>query len=335
MNPSTRPVSRLSNGELVDVWLTYLAQQRRLSPQTLYAYRGTMAGLLEFHQRPLSALTLPDLETFLARERRGYRGDYRTGRETAAGTIRRDIATLRSFWKWAVVRGHLPMDIAALLIAPKVMNDDPKPVEDQTWLRVWQLRMTPDERIALGLAFFCGLRRREICGLRREQFIDTPYPRISSVVRKGGKKQGLSWLSCVEMFQAKLPHLEPVRFTDALSERFDVMGSEGMLFPSWDADGDGLVIPNVLNKRLLRLCRRASLSEPFSPHTLRHSFVTNMLRMGVPIPIVSRLAGHTNLNMTMRYADTGDDPLRALVAVATATDDSQPMEVSRWHRLGS
>ena len=53
--------------------------------------------------------------------------------------------------------------------------------------------------------------------------------------------------------------------------------------------------------KALRL--RAGISFPFTTHTARHTFATLItLEQGVPIETVSKMLGHSNVNMTERYA---------------------------------
>ena len=51
-----------------------------------------------------------------------------------------------------------------------------------------------------------------------------------------------------------------------------------------------------------------------TPHALRHSFVTNLLRADVPLHVVASLAGHRDVSTTMRYAAIAVDPLAELLA---------------------
>ena len=51
-----------------------------------------------------------------------------------------------------------------------------------------------------------------------------------------------------------------------------------------------------------------------TPHALRHSFVTNLLRADVSLHVVASLAGHRDVSTTMRYAAIAVDPLAELLA---------------------
>lgn len=74
--------------------------------------------------------------------------------------------------------------------------------------------------------------------------------------------------------------------------------------------GGPFTIP-MLRECLLKVQRAAGI--PFTAHVLRHSFVTNMLKCGIPIHIAKELAGHTDIETTMGYLRVFDDEKQAQV----------------------
>lgn len=54
--------------------------------------------------------------------------------------------------------------------------------------------------------------------------------------------------------------------------------------------------------------------EQATPHACRHTFCTKLVRSGVPIPHVAKLAGHSTIQMTMRYAQVAPEDLESAIA---------------------
>ena len=93
-----------------------------------------------------------------------------------------------------------------------------------------------------------------------------------------------------------------------------------------DADGETLVFGISRIKRgWTALCKHAGVSNA-TPHDLRHTAATRMIRQGLPIGEVSRILGHNNITTTYRYVNTSDDTVQrageALDAFNKGTDDS-------------
>ena len=61
----------------------------------------------------------------------------------------------------------------------------------------------------------------------------------------------------------------------------------------------------------LRLARWIAGDAPVRIHHLRHSFASQAAMQGIPLPVVARLLGHAQVQMTLRYAHVSDRDVEA------------------------
>jgi site-specific recombinase XerD len=66
----------------------------------------------------------------------------------------------------------------------------------------------------------------------------------------------------------------------------------------------------TLRIALKQAAQSAGCSAPVKPHQLRHSFATEMLRLGVSLPALMRMLGHKDIRMTLRYAQVTQEDLQ-------------------------
>jgi integrase/recombinase XerD len=61
---------------------------------------------------------------------------------------------------------------------------------------------------------------------------------------------------------------------------------------------------------LKQYAKEANITTPVTPHTLRHSFATHMLRGGAPLRNVQELLGHANISTTQVYTQIANEHVR-------------------------
>lgn len=312
------------NETIVRGYLDWQKNTRRRRAVTVYQYAGKLVSFLEWiGTTPLANVSTGHMEAWLRRPRPG-RGH---GAEGSAATIQKEVAILRGLYRYALAREWLTADPTALLHAPTPHNEHPKPVPDETWTPLWKGDLCEEARLVLGLGYFCGLRRAEIANLRGSHIHGE---QLRGFVRKGGGDDVLDYVELVGVVADHLPDLipgGPDSFLLPLSNLRERAG-DGLLL-DWTATShtsqrlhgrtDEFNDPQLVYKRMARWgCT-------FTPHQLRHSFVTNMLRCGVPIHLVSRLANHSSITITMRYAKLGGADLRDWRRAAL-----NPSTYNRW-----
>jgi site-specific recombinase XerD len=94
----------------------------------------------------------------------------------------------------------------------------------------------------------------------------------------------------------------------ALASPAQLAKSQGFLLPR---RGTARPLRQTLSSALTQAAQRAGYSTTHvTPHRLRHSFATEMLRLGVSLPALMRLLGHKDIRMTLRYAEVTQQDLQ-------------------------
>lgn len=287
-----------TNADLASDFLAWMRDKRQAQPNTIDRYRLVIAAFAAFGaERPFAAVTVEDVEEFIARPRR-------TG-SPAPATVVNELATLRSLYSYLTARHGLPVDPTLTAARPRVHNRQPNPVDDDTWLRVWTSDLPGEARVALGLGFFCGLRREEITTLRGSHVWGGA---LVNFTRKGGGEDRFDYRDVLDHFDSTMPELQPNRLDVPLRWLARTRGD--LLLLPWE---DDWISPSGMNKRMRRWLADAGLApDAFTPHMLRHSFATNLLRSGVPLDVACDLCNHSSPTITMRYVRTSGGRLRAL-----------------------
>jgi len=141
----------------------------------------------------------------------------------------------------------------------------------------------------LGIALYAGLRKREIVRL---EYRDVDLQEGTIQIRKGkGRNGGKDRTAYIA---AELREL----LAEYLRERWLHKVTAPEFFTSLHT---GRGITAACLPELVKRIKQAS-GVPFSLHVLRHSFVTMLLRSGVPIHIARDLAGHASIQSTEGYA---------------------------------
>ncbi len=75
------------------------------------------------------------------------------------------------------------------------------------------------------------------------------------------------------------------------------------------------------------------LDKGYSPHSLRHTFATEMINAGMRVEVLQQILGHQDIEMTLRYARLSDkrreeDYYRAMMVIQGGGESDEPYRVS-------
>ena len=287
----------------VNEFLEFLSVEKGASGNTVAAYRndlGQLTGFLDAKKNG-GALNWPAvsqtqiLDYILHLKSQDY----------AEATVARKVAAVKSFFAFLQAEGKLKINPTETLASPKVGKSLPKPLtvqEIDELLEQPARRTTPEgrrDRAMLELMYATGLRVTELVSLDVDDVqvdVEKPYVRL---LGKGNRERQIPLLE-----QPAQEVAEYIRFA-----RPRVVGerNETALF---------------VNRRGERLTRQgfwlilkgysaaAGIQGRVTPHTLRHSFATHMLRGGMDIHKVQELLGHANISTTQVYTQVSREHIR-------------------------
>lgn len=160
------------------------------------------------------------------------------------------------------------------------------------------------DRAIIELLFSGGLRVSELCGLNRDSI---NLERREFVVRGKGKKDrpifiDQSTADCIKDYLDMR--------TDSLPALF-LNNSQNQQMPTTSGDYRRLT-PRSIERIVQKYARQAGITKKVTPHTLRHSFATDLLMNGADIRSVQSLLGHANISTTQIYTHVTDQHLREI-----------------------
>ncbi len=218
-------------------------------------------------------------------------------------SIRRRLAAMRTFYRFAVRSGTIEASPVPSRIGPKARRKLPTVLtveEIHRMLDAWDLSTAEGERnrTILEVLYSCGLRVSELCGLRRSQvFFEEGLLRITGK----GQKERIVPLGRVVRRRLRnyWRHIRP--------QYPSVSGAADYLFVS----RRGRPLSRVTVFHIVKeAARRAQIRKNVSPHTLRHTFATHLLEGGADLRIIQALLGHAALTTTEIYAHVSQQMLK-------------------------
>lgn len=291
--------SKKTSTEIVKNYMRYLKLERNFSVNTLEAYRHDLDYLLSYvAQNNMSVLDvkLPDLQHFSASIH-----DVGVGARTQA----RILSGIRSFYRFLVLDGYLKDDPTELLENPQVGQHLPEylateevdQLENAIDLSKWEGQRN---KAIIEVLFSCGLRVSELVNLKLSNLFEEE--KFVRILGKGNKER------LVPISQKALDELH-AWYGDR--NKMNVKpGEEDYVF--LNRRGAHLTRTMILIM-IKQYAIMAGITKTISPHTLRHSFATALLKGGADLRVIQAMLGHEDIGTTEVYTHLEDSDLRKAI----------------------
>ena len=292
----------------VDDYIAFVACVSRLSSNTVRAYEQHLDAFVDWCGcRGIDPLGIS------VRLLRAYISDMRDS-GLSPRSVAAHLSSIRSFFRWMMAEGVVESNPAEVISSPKLPSSLPVTASARQMHSLFDAVElgTPSglrDACMLELFYATGARISELASLRLDSF---------------------DWSNrCVRLFgKGSKERIVPIHRGAAGAVRSYLVDGRPSLLPKGgrasSTDNQALFISErgrAMNAASLRyrfkvLARKAGLPSDITPHTLRHTFATDLLDGGADLRSVQELLGHASLSTTQVYTHLSVDRMKGALRQA-------------------
>lgn len=294
-------------------YLEFCEVDKNLSQNTIKMYYFYLNDFANWARKHLNKpkVDIYDLDYELIRKYRidlNRRISFKSGQEFKRSTQTTFLIAIRAFLHYLIVEEKLNVLPPEQITLGKPEPRLPKVLEDEQLKYLFEVQDLNKlsglrDRAILEVLFSTGLRVSELCALNVDDVnLETGE---FAVVGKGRKvrtvylsSSAIDWLS---------------RYLSTRKDQFKplFLRYSGKKMDQNDVDGESLRLTARSVQRLVKkYVRRAGIAVDATPHTLRHTFATGLLRQGADLRSVQELLGHSNVSTTQIYTHVTNPQLK-------------------------
>lgn len=212
-------------------------------------------------------------------------------------TIAHNLTVIKNFHTYLYKNGIIAKDIANSISRPKIQKKLPRVISVEDMQRLLDINLSTifdyRNKAMLELMYGTGLRVSELINL---DVCDIDF--INCIIRIIGKgnKERIVPLGEYSIYYVKL----------YMEKRREMLKNENCDALFLNNHGKRMTRQGFF-KNLKSILKSQGLDENISPHTLRHSFATHLLKYGADLRSIQELLGHSDISTTRIYTHVSDE----------------------------
>jgi integrase/recombinase XerD len=284
--------------DLIKQFVYFLDVERNVSVNTISSYKKDLEKFAAYLNKKKRSIKNADRDTIL-----GFLLKLKNeGLSTT--TVARNLAALKTFWKFLVSEQIVSENVAALVETPKIWKNIPEALNRG---EVDKLLAAPPskgkegirDRAILELMYAPGMRVSEVSDLRKTGInLEAGFVKCYG---KGGKERiipiGRTAGEAVDKY------IQRVRGKVGKKTQDDHLFLSRL--------GKGLSRQSIW-KMIQKYAKLAGIKKHISPHMLRHSFATHLLEGGVELRGLQEMLGHADISTTQIYTHVNKERLKSV-----------------------
>ena len=275
----------------IDLFLNYLQVIKKDSNYTIINYKNDLLELYDF-TTDLIGITPQVVQDYL---------EYLYAKKLDRNSISRKLSAIRSFYQYLQKENIVKENYFKEISSPKKKESLPKYAKDNDLEKLFSCFNKKEplgqrNALILEMLYATGVRVGELVNIKIDDI--NRYDRTIKIMGKGKKERIVFYGSYCE--DALNLYLKDGR--EKLKK-----GATNYLFLNKNG--------TQLSSRFIRTIidnavRDCTIDYHISPHTLRHTFATDMLNAGADLMTVKELLGHSSINTTGIYTHVSNEQLK-------------------------
>ena len=276
----------------INDFLDYLNLEKKYSPNTVASYKKDLDKYYNFFKtKSLNSINNKDIEDYIIS----------LNKELSSKSVSRNISSLKTFYKFLIIDGAVKSSPMDGITVPKIPKTLPKVLSEEEINKLLTINLeTPYDyrnKAMLELMYSSGLRVSELINLTVND-VDLK-DEIVKVYGKGSKERIIP----IGQYASEAVNIYLNGYRNSLVKK----KVSNYLFLS--SRGDKMS-RQAFFKIIKNLAKAKNIKTDFSPHTLRHSFATHLLKHGADLRSIQELLGHSDISSTQIYTHISNEKLK-------------------------
>ncbi len=279
------------NEKFIEEFIDYLRFEKKYSENTISSYKRDLNKMNIYIKKEFTKLNKKDIQNYIQK----------LSKEENTSSVSRCISTLKSFYKFLEINKYTNSNPLTTITNPKTQKKLPKVLSEEEIDKLLDINLNTNfdyrNKAMLELMYSSGLRVSELVNLKVND-IDL----VNSSVRIFGK--------------GSKERIIPLNDYATIALKNYILYYRTSLFKH--GENNYLFLNNHGNKMtrqgffkiLSKIAKEKNIKTELSPHTLRHSFATHLLKHGADLRSIQELLGHSDISTTQIYTHITEERLQ-------------------------
>jgi len=289
--------------KFVKQWIDWIIHERRLSEKTVKSYKTDLSFFLQhLKEYKNKSINFSDFERLDQSDLTSWFYK-RINSGISHRSNARSLSSIKSFLHFLIKKKIIKYSLFMRIKGPKFNSNLPRPLSHNQVRKIFK-NIVENKQKWVGmrdlsiilLMWGYGLRISEVLNLKLSDLQSNDL----SIFGKGKKTRLIPIAEEVSMFLKQMIKKCPFEFDE---NNFIFVGIRGKKLKA-----------EIIQKEIRRLRNSFMLPDNTTPHSLRHTFATELLENMVDLRVIQEILGHSSLSTTQKYTKVSSDRLRDVIS---------------------